>query len=198
MGRGEDDSALRRDGFEICPWLSGIGMKATLEVINRMQADGVIGKYAIGGAVGATFYLEASATLDIDIFVSLKNPPGSPLLTLDPIYDYLTSRGYKTEKEYIDIEGWPVQFLPPSGALDEEALAQAIETEVQELPTRVITAEHLVALALRTARAKDFARILQFVEAGVLNADRLDQILKRHGLLEKWEQFGVKFLRGNP
>ena len=136
MGRGEDDSALRRDGFEICPWLSGIGMKATLEVINRMQADGVIGKYAIGGAVGATFYLEASA--------------------------------------------------------------QAIETEVQELPTRVITAEHLVALALRTARAKDFARILQFVEAGVLNADRLDQILKRHGLLEKWEQFGVKFFRGNP
>ena len=198
MGRGEDDSALRRDGFEICPWLSGIGMKATLEVINRMQADGVIGKYAIGGAVGATFYLEASATLDIDIFVSLKNPPGSPLLTLAPIYDYLTSRGYKTEKEYIVIEGWPVQFLPPSDALDEEALAQAIETEVQKLPTRVITAEHLVALALRTARAKDFARILQFVEAGVLNADRLDQILKRHGLLEKWEQFGVKFFRGNP
>ena len=44
-------------------------MKATLEVINRMQADGVIGQYAIGGAVGATFYLEPVATLDIDIFV---------------------------------------------------------------------------------------------------------------------------------
>ena len=33
-------------------------MKATLTVINQMQTDGVIGKYAIGGAVGATFYLE--------------------------------------------------------------------------------------------------------------------------------------------
>ena len=31
-----------------------------------MRTDGVIGKYAIGGAVGATFYLEPSATLDID------------------------------------------------------------------------------------------------------------------------------------
>jgi hypothetical protein len=171
-------------------------MKATLEIINRMQAEGRIGKYAIGGAVGATFYLEPSATLDIDIFVSLKNPQGSPLLALTPIYDYLTSRGYRTEKEYLVIEGWPVQFLPPGEALDEEALQWAVETEVEGVRTWVITAEHLVAMALKTARAKDFARILQFVEAGVLDADKLDSILKRHGLLEKWEQFGVKFLRG--
>ena len=173
-------------------------MKATLEVINQMQAEGHIGKYAIGGAVGATFYLEPSATLDIDIFVSLKTPQGSPSLTLTPIDDYLTARGYKAEKEYLVIEGWPVQFLPPADALDEEALQQAVETEVEGVPTWVITAEHLVAMALKTGRAKDFARILQFVEAGVLDADRLDAVLKRHGLLEKWEQFGVKFLRGNP
>lgn len=32
--------------------------KETLAVINQMQADGVIGKYATGGAVGATLYLE--------------------------------------------------------------------------------------------------------------------------------------------
>jgi len=35
-------------------------VKQTLEVINNMQADGVIGQYAIGGAVGATFCLEPS------------------------------------------------------------------------------------------------------------------------------------------
>ena len=29
-------------------------MKATLEVINRMQGEGIIGKYAIGDAVGAS------------------------------------------------------------------------------------------------------------------------------------------------
>jgi hypothetical protein len=33
-----------------------------------MQSDGVIERYAIGGAVGATFYLEPIATLDVDIF----------------------------------------------------------------------------------------------------------------------------------
>ena len=110
-------------------------MKATLEIINRMQEEGQIGTYAIGGAVGATFYLEPVATLDIDIFVSLEKPPGSGLLTLTPIYDYLTSRGYVAEKEYMVIEGWPVQFLPPADALDEEALRQAVATEVEGVPT---------------------------------------------------------------
>ncbi len=47
-------------------------MKETLEVINQMQSDGVIGAYAIGGAVGATFYLEPMATLDLDVFVSFR------------------------------------------------------------------------------------------------------------------------------
>lgn len=58
-----------------------------------MQADGVIGLYAIGGAVGATFYLEPVATLDIDVFVSLQDGSGSPLISLTPIYDYLLARG---------------------------------------------------------------------------------------------------------
>ncbi len=183
-----------RDSGESC--YREISMKTTLEVINRMQAEGIIGKYAIGGAVGATFHLEPSATLDIDIFVSLGKFPGSSLVSLAPIYDYLTARGYQTENEYILMEGWPVQFLPSGDALVEEALEQALETEVENVRTWVITADHLVAMALRTGRAKDFTRILQFVESGVLDANKLDQILKRHGLLEKWEQFGVKFLRG--
>ena len=65
-------------------------MNATLTVINQMQADGVIGKYAIGGAVGATFYLEPAATLDIVVFVSFRK--AGSLLSVSPIYDYLTAR----------------------------------------------------------------------------------------------------------
>jgi len=30
-----------------------MGMKQTLDVINRMEADGIIGRYAIAGAVAA-------------------------------------------------------------------------------------------------------------------------------------------------
>jgi hypothetical protein len=168
-------------------------MKATLNVVNQMQADGIIGTYAIGGAIGATFYLEPTATFDIDIFVSLKSVPSSPLVSLEPIYSYLKARGCNPENEHIVIEGWQVQFLPPADALDEEALAEAVETSVEEVKTRVMTAEHLTAIALKVGRAKDKIRIAQFIECGILDEGKLNQILTRHGLLAKWQQFKHKY-----
>jgi hypothetical protein len=169
-------------------------MKETFEVLNHMQADGIIGSYAIGGAVGATFYLEPVATLDLDVFVLLSGTAGSALLSLTPIYEYLLPRGHRAEGEYIHIGGWPVQFLPPATALEEEAIAQAREVEVDGISVRVMSAEHLVAIALKVGRAKDYSRILQFIEAGSLDTATLDAILTRHALLAKWEQFGKRFL----
>ena len=64
-------------------------MKKTLETINQMQSDGIIGAYAIGGAVGATFYLEPVATLDLDVFVSFRQTPDTVLISLAPVFDYL-------------------------------------------------------------------------------------------------------------
>jgi len=93
-------------------------------------------------------------------------------------------------------ERTPALHLPPGNALVEEALAQAVETEVEDVRTRVMTAEHLTAIALQTGRAKDFARILQFIESGTLDADKLDAILQQYGLIAKWEEFGDKF-KGN-
>jgi len=169
-------------------------VKGTLKLINQMQADGVIGNYAIGGAVGATFYLEPSATADVDIFVTLPTAPSSPLLSLNPIYDYLTARGCRVEGERIVIGEWPVQFLPPNGALEQEALDEAVQTDVEDIPTRVLGAEHLVAIALQTGRAKDYARIVQFLEHDAVNVDKLKRILMRHGLVPKWEKFERKYL----
>ena len=45
-----------------------------IRVVNQMVADGVIERYAIGGAVGATFYLEPVSTLDVDIFLERQSP----------------------------------------------------------------------------------------------------------------------------
>lgn len=168
-------------------------MKETLEVIDKMRAEGVIGAYAIGGAVGATFYLEPVATMDVDVFVSFAEQADSNLISLAPVYSYLKAKGYEARGEYVMIGGWPVQFLPPADALGEEAVTQAVATEVEGVPTRVMTAEHLVAIALQLGRAKDHARILQFIEAGVLDADRLNSILSRHHLTEKWTQFERRF-----
>jgi hypothetical protein len=48
-----------------------------MAAINQMQADGSIQRYAIGGAVGATFYLEPVATLDVDVFVNSRQMPAA-------------------------------------------------------------------------------------------------------------------------
>jgi len=171
-------------------------MKATLEVINQMQADGIIGNYAIGGAVGATFYLAPAATVDLDVFVTLAGTGGTLLVSLSPIYEFLKSRGGKAQDEYIVVGDWPVQFLLPSDALEEEAVRDAVFTTVEGVVTRVMTAEHLVAIALKTGRAKDHSRILQFVEQAAYDPARLSEILDRHGLSAKWTQFEHRFLEG--
>jgi len=169
-------------------------MKDTIEVINRMKADGVISEYAIGGAVGATFYLEPAATLDIDIFVEFGHDAGSSLVSLAPIYDYLKRRGSIVKGEHIVIEDWPVQFLVPANSLEREALAEAIETTLDGVHTRVIGAEYLVAIALQTGRAKDHIRILQFLELAKLDSIKLKALLEKHGLTTKWSKFEKKYL----
>lgn len=165
-----------------------------IATINQMQADGVIERYAIGGAVGATFHIEPVSTLDVDIFVAFRREPGSVLVSPQPIFDYLAARGCRMEGEYVVIAGWPVQFLPPTGPLVEEALAEAVTIPVGETPAHVFTAEHLAAIALQVGRAKDKARLLQFIEAGVLDAGRFQAILARHGLVDRWTQFQRQFL----
>jgi hypothetical protein len=169
-------------------------VKATLELINQMQADGVIEQYAIGGAVGATFYLEPAATLDVDVFVTLPGRWEASLVSLGPVYDYLTARGCAATGEHILIGGWPVQFLVPTDALEREALDEASGTTLEGERTRVMSAEHLVAIALRTGRNKDHLRILQFLERRSVNRERLQGILERHRLTSKWQQFSAKFL----
>jgi len=168
---------------------------AVLTMLNRMVADGVIERYAIGGAVGATFYLEPVATMDVDIFVTVRMSPGKTVLSLQPLYDYLTARGCNIQSEYIVIADWPVQFLPPTSPLVEEALADAVTVDVQGTPARVMTAEHLAAIALQTGRAKEKARVLQFVQAGVLDVKRFQSILAKHQLADRWQAFERQFLK---
>ena len=78
-----------------------LAVRAIFDLMNPMQAAGIIGKYAIGGAVGATFYLEPSATLDVDIFVTLPAAPSQALLSLTPLYEFLKPRGRTVEGEHI-------------------------------------------------------------------------------------------------
>ena len=74
-------------------------------------------------------------------------------------------------------------------------MAAAVEKDVEGTPARVFTAEHIAAIALETGRAKDKARVLQFIEAGVLDLEGLREVLRRHGLIGDWKKFERQFLK---
>jgi hypothetical protein len=156
-------------------------MERTLRVLNDLERAGVVSRYAIGGAMAATFYVEPVLTFDLDVFIVLPGTSGA-LLTLSPLYEALRAQGYREEKECVYIEGVPVQFLPAYNALVEEALAEAREMMYETTPTRVLRAEHLLAIALQTGRAKDRERVRLLREQASLDSDYLATLLARHGL----------------
>lgn len=91
-------------------------MEKTLRVLNKTVRDGVIEQYAIGRAVAAIFYIEPFNTNDLDVFFYM-NEPSNKLDILAPLYDHLLKQGYKAQGEAVEIEGWPVQFLPACNPL---------------------------------------------------------------------------------
>ncbi len=110
------------------------------------------------------------------------------------MYDYLKARGSKVRDEYIEIGDWPVQFLSPSDDLERDAVENAVAATVDGVGTWVMTAEHLVAIALRTGRAKDHNRILRFMERAAVDREQMQSLLERHRLTAKWKQFEQRYL----
>jgi hypothetical protein len=159
-------------------------LQAALRALNRLAADGVIRNYAIGGAIGASFYLPAMQTEDIDVFVFL--PPGSgPLVTLTPIYDALKNLGGEVEHEHVRFGNWPVQILTDANALIAEAISEAVETDYDGIPTRVFRPEHLCAIALQTGRSKDYARVMLFLDENEVSLDALKALAQRFELSDR-------------
>jgi len=169
-------------------------MKETFAVLNQMVADGAIENYALAGAVGAMFYVEPFSTQDIDVLVVTPEPEGKLIAEL-PGWKYLISRGYSEIRgEGIVVEGWPVQFLPVTSPLEREAYLNAQDQYLDGVSVRVVQPEHLIAMMLKLGRLKDFARIQMFCSQDAINSEVLEDILQRHGLNGKWNEFRDRFL----
>jgi hypothetical protein len=163
-------------------------MEATLKVLNELEREGVISRYAIGGAVGAIFYMEPFLTFDLDVFVLLPQTAGG-LLTLEPIYEALKQRGCQSEGECVIVAGMPVQFLPAYNALIEEALAEAREESYAQTKTRVLRPEHLAAIMVQTGREKDRQRFATFMEEAPLDTTYLQDVVARHQLTSRFNRW---------
>jgi hypothetical protein len=119
-------------------------------------------------------------------------------IDISPVTEYLIDKGGVLDKEHVCVFGWPVQFFAASEGLLEEALNEAQNKDIEGTFTRVFSAEHLAAIALKTGRAKDKARLLQFREVDALDRKIFHDIIDRQGLKEAWKKFESQFLNDRP
>jgi hypothetical protein len=163
-------------------------MEETLKVLNDLVSRKIIDDYAIGGAMGAMFYVEPVSTFDLDIFIALPSAE-SGLITLGPLYEALVSLGYSPKGECVDIEGVPVQFLPAYNDLVMDALMEAQVKTYRNTLTKVFRAEHLIAIAVQTGRLKDKQRVRQFNDESCFDPVILRKLLEKYSLLKRWEEW---------
>lgn len=167
-------------------------MEETLKVLNRMESEGVIGRYAIGGAVAASYYAEPTVTYDLDVFTVIGGQ--GLLIDLSAVYSWLRGEGYAPQGGGVMIEGWEVQFLVPGNPLVDEALEGAKNVTFGNTPTRVFTAEHLALIMLQLSRAKDRVRLVQFVDENVLDASKMVELAGRFDLENQWARFKDRYI----
>jgi len=167
-------------------------MQAVCDVLEKLAREGVLKAYAIGGATAAGFHGEPLATRDIDVFVFLDAPAGTLLLSLEPVFSRLAEWGFtEFEAEGLLIHDFPVQFLYASPGLETEAVEQATVAEWDAHKIRVMTPEHLAAIALTVGRPKDRARLVYLVELPGFDFSRFRAILSRYHLEERWQQWAT-------
>lgn len=166
-------------------------MKTALKVLNDLVSEKVIKDYAIGGAMGAMFYMEAVTTIDLDVFVLFNDDFN--FLPLQPIiYDALKAKGYlpdENERECVNISGTPVQFLPAYSPLLVEALLNAKPFDYEGIPAKVLGAEYLAAICVQTGRMKDRLRVQMFLSSEGFDRAKFEVILDKFGMTEEKAQW---------
>jgi hypothetical protein len=169
-------------------------LKDLLKAVNRAQADGVIDEYALGGTLGAMFYLEPTTVPDAEIFVKLPRDSAGSVPSVSPIYEYFASRGDVVEGDVVTIASWPTKFLSLASDLVHEGFNESVPKEVDGVKTWVMTPEHLVGIALQSGRPQDLALASQVLDSEVVDRNKLHLMLHRFGLGPQWHQFSSKYL----
>lgn len=160
--------------------------------MNGLLEEGVLKDYAIGGGMATLSYVEPFLTEDVDVFTTMTVT--SKLVDPSAIFNRLREMGFdRMEGDRVVIGGWPVQFLPPQIGLEVEALSTAREQMVEGARARFFSAEHLMAIAVKTGRGKDVARLEKFMESGQFDEAVFIDILNRHGLVDRWKKIKREF-----
>ena len=161
-------------------------MKEVISTLNLLHKEGYFEDYAIGGGIATLFYTEPFATIDVDVFIHLKQE--SSLLDLSPIFKRLKELGHKADGQYVRIGDTPVQFLVAPSDLEEEALRESIVQTYESLELKVFRAEYLAAIYLSVHRPKDRVRVQMLMEQAEPDMALFESIIERHNLRDQWKE----------
>ena len=122
-----------------------------IRLMNRLKKTKKIADYAIFGAVGASYYIPAVTTMDVDLLV---------LAQTDADYIKTWRELNKYAEKVMDfgfvIDDTPVQLLPTSvSPIFADALKTATKVKTGGLTTKVVDREHLIVMFLKANRPKD-------------------------------------------
>ena len=165
-------------------------MKETFAVINEMVADGAIENYAVAGAIGAMFYVEPFSTEDLDVFV--LTPEDRFVIEL-PGSEYLKARGYTEIRKGRHRRRLASSIHARQERAGEGSVPKRQQLDFEGVMVRVALPEHLVAIALNVGRTKDLARVEMFLEQKEVDIDALEDVVRRHGLYDRWIHFKTSY-----
>lgn len=150
-----------------------MSLKDVLVNLNNLITAGIIQDYAIGGGYAVMFYDIPLTTYDLDVLATLPTEND-----FHRLYEHFRKKGAKIEKEYIFIEGMPVQFLPNYiSPLFNNAIKEANIVEFEGICSKFVSIEYLIVLLLTSFRWKDKIRIQSLLNKA--NEDLLVDIIQR-------------------
>jgi hypothetical protein len=164
-------------------------IESALRLANGAVEKGLIGGYAVAGAFAFIYYGEPFETKDLDLMMNLSLTQGG-LVDVAPVFRHFVEGGAVAEGQFLRLSRILVDIVPATDALDDEALREAVEARVGREMARILTAEHAVAIAVRTGRPRDNMKIARLLASAPEAVDRrkLESILERHHLLETWRR----------
>lgn len=164
-----------------------MSLKDVLVNLNNLITAGIIQDYAIGDGYAVMFYDIPLTTYDLDVLAILPTEND-----FHRLYEHFRTKGAKIEKEYIFIEGMPVQFLPNYiSPLFNNTIKEANMEEFEGICSKFVSIEYLIVLLLTSFRWKDKIRIQSLLNKA--NKDLLVDIIQsfdneQHQLYERYKE----------
>lgn len=176
-----------------------MAIQDVISELNRVQSEGLVSDYAVGGAVAAQAYTEPADTEDVDVFVLIPGGDGKSLNPITTVTGNLVAHGAEWNGPYLIIGGWPVQILMgPGTPLYNDAIVDARPHDFGgEVTGRIMGPEYLALIALDTGRQKDYLRVAEFVKRGKVDRAKLLQMIEKYGLAERWKAYHTWFAKNN-